>query len=117
MLRSGRSGAQATVLRSEPGTMASQRNACLHYWGRIIYVFGDWQFETRRNRGNHPMRLRGTIAALLLCLAAPAVAEEPFTPFMSEGDEARVGAEQHPQILAEFGGAYDDAALDRKSGV
>ena len=57
------------------------------------------------------MRLRGTIAALLLCLAAPAVAEEPFTPFMSEGDAARVGAEQHPQILAEFGGAYDDAAL------
>ena len=57
------------------------------------------------------MRLRGSIAVLLLCLAAPAVAEEPFTPFMSEGDEARVGAEQHPQILAEFGGAYDDAAL------
>ena len=54
------------------------------------------------------MRLRGSIAVLLLCLAAPAVAEEPFTPFMSEGDEARVGAEQHPQILAEFGGAYPD---------
>ena len=30
---------------------------------------------------------------------------------MSAADEARIGAEQHPLILQEFGGAYDDAKV------
>ncbi len=37
--------------------------------------------------------------------------EDLFGPFISEADEARIGAEQHEKILAEFGGAYDDPEL------
>jgi predicted Zn-dependent protease len=51
-----------------------------------------------------PAWLAGTPAAL---------AGDPFTPFISEADEARIGAEQHEKILAEFGGAYDNPALVR----
>jgi predicted Zn-dependent protease len=51
----------------------------------------------------------------MACLgqAAPSLAGEPFTPFISEADEARIGASQHEKVLAEFGGAYDDPALAR----
>jgi predicted Zn-dependent protease len=64
--------------------------------------------------------LRVLIAALLLALpvaaagpAAPARAADVFAPFMSEADEKRIGAEEHAKVLAEFGGAYKDAALQR----
>ena len=30
---------------------------------------------------------------------------------MSAKDEARIGAEEHPKMLKEFGGSYDDQAL------
>lgn len=57
---------------------------------------------------------------VLTCLAAvsigacstnPATGEQSFTAFMSPEDEKRIGAEQHPQILEEFGGAYEDPQL------
>ena len=49
--------------------------------------------------------------ALLLagCSVNPATGERNFTAFMSPEDELRVGREQHPRILQEFGGAYDHA--------
>ena len=36
----------------------------------------------------------------------PARGESSFTPFMSPAQEARIGAEEHPKILARFGGVY-----------
>ena len=33
--------------------------------------------------------------------------------FMSPSDEAEIGAEQHPKILEEFGGRYDDLGLSK----
>jgi predicted Zn-dependent protease len=49
------------------------------------------------------------IAPLLLgtgCSTNPATGEQSFTAFMSEEDELRVGAEEHPKILKSMGGEY-----------
>lgn len=64
-------------------------------------------------RGLRP-RLRTGVLLLLpvflllagLAGAPPAAAQQMTTP-----EEARLGAEQNPQVLAEFGGAYKDAKL------
>lgn len=45
------------------------------------------------------------------CSTNPATGDQSFTAFMSPEDEKRIGAEQHPQILEEFGGAYDNPQL------
>lgn len=45
------------------------------------------------------------------CTTNRATGEQSFTAFMSEEDEKRVGAEEHPKMLEAFGGTYDDAAL------
>lgn len=63
------------------------------------------------------MRLRTGLAALSLaaltaCSVNPATGERNFTAFMSPEDELQVGAEQHPKILEQFGGAYPDAAVN-----
>jgi predicted Zn-dependent protease len=47
------------------------------------------------------------------CTTNPATGESSFTGLMSESDEVRIGRESHPQVLAEFGGVYEDAKLDR----
>ena len=64
------------------------------------------------------LSLRGALAAMLLAAtlpglgsAWPAFADEGFTFFMSPEDEQRIGDEEHPKILARFGGAYDDGAI------
>ena len=45
------------------------------------------------------------------CSTNPATGEQSFTAFMSEKKEAEIGAEEHPKILKELGGAYDDTEL------
>ncbi len=45
------------------------------------------------------------------CTTNPATGESSFTLFMSPSDEVRVGAQEHPKILARFGGVYDDPAI------
>ena len=56
-----------------------------------------------------------TAAPLLLsgCSVNPATGEEQFTAFLSPADERRVGAQEHPKLVAAFGGLYDDPALRR----
>ncbi|MFQ5535443.1 MAG: M48 family metalloprotease [Sphingomonadales bacterium] len=56
------------------------------------------------------------IIALPLVLAAcqsvnPATGQRQFTPFMSAAQEARIGAQEHPKILKQLGGVYDDPEL------
>jgi predicted Zn-dependent protease len=56
------------------------------------------------------------LATSLWPLAAggsPASGKKDFTPFMSSKKEKQIGAQEHPKILQEFGGAYKD---DAKSG-
>ena len=52
-----------------------------------------------------------TVAPLAACTVNPATGQQSFTGFMSESEELRVGAQEHPKILREFGGAYDNAGL------
>jgi predicted Zn-dependent protease len=42
------------------------------------------------------------------CTVNPATGEQSFTGFMSPVKEKEIGAEEHPNILKQFGGAYDD---------
>ncbi len=45
------------------------------------------------------------------CAQNTATGRSQFTAFVSPEEEAKIGREQHPQVLAEFGGAYDDPKL------
>ena len=58
-----------------------------------------------------PTGLRAAASAALLALALPAGAQSLFG--LSPEDEKRVGRDQHPKILEQFGGAYDDPKLAR----
>jgi predicted Zn-dependent protease len=56
----------------------------------------------------------GLLASLFFttaCTTNPATGEQSFTAFMSREDEIRIGAEEHPKLIKEFGGAYTDAKL------
>ncbi|MDA0306263.1 MAG: M48 family metalloprotease [Proteobacteria bacterium] len=60
------------------------------------------------------VRLIPLLALLMIlagCAANPATGKQSFTAFMSKEDELRVGAEEHPKLIKEFGGAYTDAKL------
>lgn len=52
-------------------------------------------------------------ATLTACATAPGTGRTIFTGGLSEEQEAEMGRQQHPQILKQFGGAYDDPALAR----
>ncbi len=57
------------------------------------------------------LALLAALAPLAACTVNPATGEQSFTGFMPESEEIRVGAQEHPKILREFGGAYDNPAL------
>ena len=65
-----------------------------------------------------PGRWRALAVALFLllplvaaCSVNPATGRQSFTGCLSDADERKIGAEYHPQIVAEFGGEYEDPAL------
>ncbi len=51
------------------------------------------------------------LLSLAGCSTNPATGQQSFTAFMSRADELRIGAEEHPKMIKEFGGAYTDARL------
>lgn len=59
------------------------------------------------------------LCALLLALPGlsscvttnPATGQRELTPFMSPAEERRTGAEEHPKMLARFGGVYGDVGI------
>ena len=60
------------------------------------------------------------LLALAGCAVNPATGEQSFTAFMSRADEMEIGKKEHPKILKEFGGAYNDkdlAAYVRNIGI
>ena len=63
--------------------------------------------------GLRAVALAAGLAVLLAGCGAtnPATGRSQFTPFLSPAKEKQLGATEHPKILAEFGGAYDDPAL------
>jgi len=59
------------------------------------------------------VRLLALLPLLVLgaCSTNPATGKQSFTAFMSQDDEAQIGAEEHPKILRDLGGAYDEIEL------
>ena len=55
--------------------------------------------------------LLGTGALLSGCSTNPATGQQSYTAFMSPEEEKRVGAEQHQEILKEYGGSFDHNGL------
>ena len=45
------------------------------------------------------------------CSTNKATGNQTFTAFMSEGEERKVGAKEHPKIMKEFGGALEGLRL------
>jgi len=41
----------------------------------------------------------------------PATGEQNFTPFMQPEKERQIGAEEHPKMVKQFGGVYDDPRI------
>ncbi len=52
-----------------------------------------------------------SVPLLAGCAANPATGERSFTGFMGPADEARVGREQHPEVVRAFGGVYPDRRI------
>ena len=67
------------------------------------------------NRAIRRFAAAATLAAALpqlyACSTNPATGEQSFTAFMSPQEEIRVGREEHPKIIKEFGGVYDDPRI------
>lgn len=68
----------------------------------------------------HPCRLLALLALLTVvmqplagCTVNPATGQSTFTGLLSESEEQRIGRESHSEVLAEFGGAYQDVDLQR----
>ena len=62
------------------------------------------------------LRLIGLASALMTLNAActttnPATGGSDFTPLMSPEKESQIGAEEHPKMVAAFGGVYDDPEI------
>ena len=55
--------------------------------------------------------LVGPLFALGAWSVNPATGKQSFTAFMSEEKEKEVGASEHPKIVEQFGGVYEDANL------
>ncbi len=53
----------------------------------------------------------GAVVLLSACSTNRATGNQSFTAFMSEDEEKKVGATEHPKIIKGFGGEYPDAAL------
>ncbi|MEE8248105.1 MAG: M48 family metalloprotease [Alphaproteobacteria bacterium] len=54
----------------------------------------------------------GLLVLVTLLGAAPsALGQGPFAPFMTPEQEVEVGRQEHPKVVAEFGGVYDDPEL------
>ncbi len=67
-----------------------------------------WQVNRRHFCG---LCAAGAAAQVAACSVNPATGRSSFTGFMSPSEERRVGAEQHPEIVKEFGGEYGSAEL------
>ena len=61
--------------------------------------------------------LATAVAAVVLlvltpgCTPNPATGQQDFTLFMSESEEARIGAQEHSKIVARYSGVYDDPEI------
>ncbi|MDP2697311.1 M48 family metalloprotease [Thalassospira sp.] len=55
----------------------------------------------------------GLMAGLAGCSTNPATGGDSFTAFMSPDQERQIGSQEHPKMVKEFGGNYDEKDLPR----
>jgi predicted Zn-dependent protease len=65
----------------------------------------------RRRRAGFGRLAPMLVLALSGCAVNPATGESAFTAFMSVDDEMRIRDQEHPKLVARFGGIYDDPEL------
>ena len=53
----------------------------------------------------------GVLLATSACTVNPATGKQDFTPFMTPQQESAIGAAEHPKIVQQFGGVYNDSSL------
>lgn len=66
------------------------------------------QSPVLKNTHAKPM-LAACCLLLTACAVNPATGDRDFTAFMSPEKELQVGQQEHPKIIEQFGGVYDDA--------
>ncbi len=66
----------------------------------------------RLKRPRTPSLLGACALLLTACSVNPATGERDFTAFMSPQEELRIGREEHPKIIQQFGGVYDDPEVN-----
>lgn len=64
-----------------------------------------------QSRGRLPAALAAALLLVSCTTVNPATGSRQFTPFMSPQKEARIGAEQHPLLVEQFGGRYEAPRL------
>jgi predicted Zn-dependent protease len=52
------------------------------------------------------------LSGVAACSTNPATGRSSFTALMGPEDEKRLGAQEHPKLVRQFGGAYSDRELD-----
>ncbi|WP_417812821.1 M48 family metalloprotease [Thalassospira alkalitolerans] len=72
-----------------------------------------WLFHRTTKRFVTTLGAIGLIAGLAGCSTNRATGEDSFTAFMSPDQEKEVGAQEHPKMVQEFGGSYDEKDLPR----
>ncbi len=78
---------------------------------RRPFVFGGHPRPRGLPRGLLLLALLPVLLVLAACTTNPATGKQSFTAFMSRDDELRIGADEHPKLIKQFGGAYTDARL------
>lgn len=54
----------------------------------------------------------GVVPVVAGCTTNAATGESSFTAFLSEDEERRLGAKEHPKLVQQYGGEFDDQKLD-----
>jgi predicted Zn-dependent protease len=67
--------------------------------------------HSRRNARATRLILAAATLLLAACSVNPATGERNFTAFMSPEDELQIGRDQHPKIIQQFGGIYNDPKI------
>lgn len=82
-------------------------------------ILQDWPFPKGSGKGFVFVLsvLAFAVLALVLpggCSVNPATGKTQFTALMSEDEERTIGARENPRILAAFGGAFENRALEER---
>jgi predicted Zn-dependent protease len=74
-------------------------------------VRGEGQIDILKMRSSRLFLVVSLLLLLAACTTNPATGDKRFTALMSPEQERQIGAQQHPRLVEEMGGAYSDPAL------